>query len=375
MSWPDPRAQSVQIAGQNPLLVKYANVIVAGSGAIIQALFGSLRIFLITDFTMIFICQFGLSIGSVMIQNCIVYLSVSWFPKKEHGLATGVSTLFMLLGMLLGTVLSMLMWQTPLYGDPGYTVQTAQLNVEAILYFDAILAIILTIVFFAVARNKPPHPPDIDVLAESTPDVRRMLKDKNVWIIAFGFFGGFGIFIGLTAIVEELLDSLGFVVEAGLGSPAIVMMLLMVFGIIGAIVIPAISDMVGRRKPFLVTSLAIGAIATYIVGTSTDIVVTFIASAILGFFLISVMPVALSMLEEFDSVGPELSGASTGLAFELGNLGGFLGTIILEVLRVGGSYFWSIIYLVVIIAIGFVLVLTIKEKGVKQTTEAIAPEM
>ena len=202
-----------------------------------------------------------------------------------------------------------------------------------------------------------------------------MLKDKNVWIIAFGFFGGFGIFIGLTAIVEELLDSLGFVVEAGLGSPAIVMMLLMVFGIIGAIVIPAISDMVGRRKPFLVTSLAIGAIATYIVGTSTDILVTFIASAILGFFLISVMPVALSMLEEFDSVGPELSGASTGLAFELGNLGGFLGTIILEVLRVGGSYFWSIIYLVVIIAIGFVLVLTIKEKGVKQTTEVATQEI
>ncbi len=344
-------------------------VIVAGAGAIIQTLFGILRIFLINDFAMIFICQFGLSIGSVMIQNCIVYLSVSWFPKGERGLATGVSTLFMLLGMLLGTVLSMLLWTSPLYGQPGYTVSLAQANLESILYLDAILAMILTVVFFAVARNKPPHPPDIDVLAETTPNVRGMLKDKNVWIISFGFFGGFGIFIGLTAIVEELLLSLGFVIEAGLGSPAIVMVLLMVFGIIGAIVIPAISDKIGRRKPFLVISLAVGAIATLIVGTSTIIEVTFIASAILGFFLISVMPIALSMLEEFESVGPELSGASTGLAFEFGNLGGFLGSIILEVLRVGTSYFWSIIYLVVVIAIGFLLVLGIREGKPQQSLE------
>ncbi len=344
-------------------------VIVAGAGAIIQALFGFLRIFLINDFTMIFICQFGLSIGSVMIQNCIVYLSVSWFPRGERGLATGVSTLFMLLGMLLGTVLSMLLWTTPLYGQPGYAIPAAQANLETILWLDAILAVILTIVFFAVARDKPPQPPDIDVLAEVTPNVRGMLKDKNVWIISFGFFGGFGIFIGLTAIVEELLLSLGFIIEAGLGSPAIVMVLLMVFGIIGAIAIPAISDKIGKRKPFLVISLAVGAIATFIVGTSTIIEVTFIASAVLGFFLISVMPIALSMLEEFESVGPELSGASTGLAFEFGNLGGFLGTIILEVLRVGDSYFLSIIYLVVVITVGFLLVLGIRESTPHQPAE------
>jgi len=343
-------------------------VIVAGLGSILQVLFGTMRIFLINDFIMIFACQFGLSIGSVMIQNCIVYLSVSWFPKGERGLATGVSTLFMLLGMLLGTALSMLLWTAPLYGETGYTVALAQANVESILYLDSIVAVILTVLFFAVARNKPPHPPDIDVLAEVTPNIRGMLKDRNVWFISIGFFAGFGIFIGLIAILENLLKSLGIPVTAGFGSPVIVMVLLLVFGIIGAIVVPAISDKVQRRKPFLMLSLVVGTISLWILGTSTIVEITYVSAAILGFFLISVMPIALSMMEEFKTVGPELSGASTGLAFWFGNLGGLIGTILLESLKVGTSYFYSVVYLVVVMVIASVLIMTIPETGHGRST-------
>jgi len=269
----------------------------------------------------------------------------------------------MLLGMLLGTALSMVLWTAPLYGDPGFTIPLAQANIESILYLDTILAVILTIAFFAVARDKPPHPPDIDVLAEVTPSIRGMLKDRNVWFISFGFFAGFGIFIGLTAIIEELLLSLGIPVAAGLGAPVIVMVLLLVFGIIGAVAVPTISDKVGKRKPFLMVSLVVGIIATWILGTTSITEVSYVSAAILGFFLIAVMPVALSMLEEFKTVGPELSGASTGLAFWWGNLGGFLGTILLESLRTGGSYFYSIVYLVVVMVIATVLILTIPETG------------
>ncbi len=338
-------------------------VMVAGTGAIIQTLFGVLRIFLVNDFTMIFICQFGLSIGSVMIQNCIVYLSVSWFPKSERGLSTGVGTLFMLLGMLLGTALSMVLWTAPLYGAPGYTVPLAQANLVWILQIDAVAALALTVLFFAIARNKPPKPPDIVVLAERKPSVRGMLRDRNVWIISFGFFAGFGIFIGLTAVIEELLLSLGIPVSAGLGSPAIVMILLLVFGILGAVIVPGISDKIRKRKPFLVMSMVVGTAATLVLGTSTVLELTYLTSAILGFFLIAVMPIALSVVEELKSVGPELSGASTGLAFWFGNLGGFLGTVLLELFRVGGSYFYSILYLVIVMAVSTLLVLTIPETG------------
>ncbi len=338
-------------------------VFVAGLGTILQALFGTLRIFFVNDFLMIFVCQFGLSIGSVLVQNCIVYLSVNWFPKTERALATGVSTLFMLLGMLLGTALSMLLWTAPLYGEAGFTIALAQANVESILILDAVVAIIITVLFFAIARDKPPHPPDVELIATSAPSVKGMLKDKSVWIISFGFFAGFSIFIGLTAIVEELLLSLGIPVTAGLGSPAIVMILLLVSGIVGAVLVPAISEKVRKRKPFLIGCIAIATVGTFLLGTSTIIGLTFLMSAVLGFFLIAVMPIGLSMLEELDTVGPELSGASTGLAFWFGNLGGFTGSILLEVFRVGTSYFYSVIYLVVIVAIATLLMFVLPETG------------
>lgn len=338
-------------------------VFVAGIGAILQAVFGALRIVVINDFFLIFICQFGLSLGSVLVQNCIVYLSVNWFPKTERAVATGVSTLFMLLGMLLGTVLSIVLWTTPLSTEPGYTIALAQSNMETILYMDAIVAFILTIAFFAIARDKPPHPPDIELVSTTKPSIRKMMKDRNVWIISFGFFAGFGVFLGLTAILEDLLPSLGIQITAGLGNLAIVMILLLAFGIIGAVVVPSISEMVHRRKPFIIGCLVVAVIATFVVGTSTFVVLTFLVSAVLGFFLIAVMPIGLSMLEEFDTVGPELSGMSTGIAFEFGNLGGLIGIIVLESLKVGTSYLYSIIYVVVVLSIATALMLLLPETG------------
>jgi len=341
-------------------------VVVAGTGAILQAVFGALRIFLIDDFWLIFACQFGLSIGSVMVQNCITYLSVNWFPRAERALATGVSTLFMVLGMLLGTALSQILWTAPYFGsvDP-YPVELARANIVSILYLDAALAAIITIAFFAIARNKPAHPPDIEVVTRERPNVRGMLRDRNVWIVAFGFFAGFGVFIGLTAILEPLMQSLDLEVSAA----AIVMILLLASGIFGAIVLPAISDKIQKRKPLLVAALCVACVTTLILGTSTVLIVTFVVSALLGFFLISVMPIALTTLEELKTVGPRLSGASAGIAFELGNLGGFLGSIILEVLVVGTSYLYSIMYLVVALVIATVLVLMIPETGGRRETQ------
>jgi nitrate/nitrite transporter NarK len=271
----------------------------------------------------------------------------------------------MVLGMLLGTALSMILWTAPLYGDPLYTVELAQSNIQFILLIDAALAVMITIAFFVIARNRPPQPPEVAAVSAENPSIKRMLRDRNVWIVSLGFFAGFGVFIGLTAILEELLQSLGLPVTAGLGSPAIVMILLLSFGIGGAIVLPAVSDKINKRKPFLVTALAVASVLTLILGTSTILELTYIASALLGFFLISVMPIALTTLEELKSVGPELSGASAGLAFELGNLGGFLGSIILELLKTGASYLYSILYLLVVMLIATALVFLIPETGRK----------
>nr|MDO8133873.1 MFS transporter [Candidatus Njordarchaeum guaymaensis] len=335
-------------------------LLVAGSGSIILTFFGTLRIFLIDDFMMVFICQLGLSVGAVMVQNCITYLSVHWFPRKERTLATGVSTLFMLLGMLIGSTMSLLLWSVPLYGQAGFTVALARQSIVSILTIQSILAVVFTVLFFLIARDRPKYPPDVEEVVTKKPSFMPMLKDRNVWVISYGFFVGMAIIIGLTAILETLLPSLGIPATVGLGNPVVIVQtLILAFAIAGSIIISGISDKVQRRKPFLLFSLFIGAIATLILGISTVAALSYVVAAILGFSLTSVMPVALSTLEEFKSVGPQLSGASAGLAFEFGNLGGFLGTLLLEALRVDTSYFFSILFLFIaaVIATGLVLII------------------
>jgi MFS family permease len=337
---------------------------VAGIGSIIVTVFAILRIFVVDDFMMIFLCQAGLSVGAVLVQNCITYLSTHWFPRTERTLATGVSTVFQLLGMLIGSVMSLLLWSVPLYGQVGYTPALAKGNVVSILTIQSILAIVFTILFFLVARDKPKYPPDTEEIAKKRPSLGPMLRDKSVWIIAYGFFVGFAIIIGLTGILETLLPSLGIPPSLGLSNPVVITQTLILgFGILGALTISVISDKVQRRKPFLLLALVMGAITTLILGTSTIVMLTYVISVLLGFFLISVMPVALSTQEELKSIGPQLSGASAGWAFEWGNIGGFLGLILLEALKVGTSYFYSILFLFVATLIAGALVLFIPETG------------
>ncbi|WXG46529.1 MAG: MFS transporter [Candidatus Atabeyarchaeum deiterrae] len=337
---------------------------VAGIGSIIVTIFAILRVFLIDDFMSIFLCQVGLSVGAVLVQNCITYLSAHWFPRTERTLATGVSTVFQLLGMLIGSIMSLLLWSVPLYGQAGYTAVLARGTIVSVLTIQAVLSVVFTLVFFFVARDRPKSPPDIEEAVTKKRSIKQMLKDKNVWIISYGFFAGFAIIIGLTGILETLLPSLGIPKTPGLTNPVVLTQILILsFGIIGAFIISAISDKVQRRKPFLLLALVMGAVTTLVLGTSTIAILTFVISALLGFFLISVMPVALSTMEELKSVGPELSGASAGMAFELGNLGGFLGLIILEALVVAGSYFYSILFLFAVTLIAGVLVLVIPETG------------
>jgi MFS family permease len=343
---------------------------VAGPGSVIVTVFAALRIFLVDNFILILVCQIGLSVGAVLIQDCITYLSAHWFPRAERTLATGVSTVFQLLGMLLGSIMSLLLWSgnNTFFGQSGYTPELARSNIVSILTIQTILSVVFMLLFFIVARDKPKLPPEIQEVSTKKPSITSMLRDRSPWVISYGFFVGFAIIIGLTGILEPLLISLGVTEIPGFYNPVVITQtLILAFGIIGAFVISAVSDKVQRRKPFLLLALIVGAIATLILGTSSFSILTYVIAAVLGFFLISVMPVALTTMEELKSVGPELSGASAGLAFELGNLGGFLGLLIMGfVLWVPTAvqpFFYSILFLFVAALISAALVFLVPETG------------
>jgi MFS family permease len=115
------------------------------------------------------------------------------------------------------------------------------------------------------------------------------------------------VFNGLTTWVEAMIRPRGFTPsQAGtLGA------VLLLGGLVGAVVLPALSDRRGRRPPFLVLAL-VGA-APGLVGLTfaRSLPMLLLSAAVLGFFLVSALPIGFQYAAEVTRPTPE--GTSNGL--------------------------------------------------------------
>ena len=90
-----------------------------GVGSLFLAVFATLRIFSASpdnNFTILLITQTGAAISQPFIFGSITKLSTSWFPEKEQGLATGLGTIGLFLGMMLALAITPFLYQS--YGFP-----------------------------------------------------------------------------------------------------------------------------------------------------------------------------------------------------------------------------------------------------------------
>lgn len=137
--------------------------------------------------------------------------------------------------------------------------------------------------------------------------LKHILKVKGFWLYVIIWFIGMGIFNGITTWVENIIRPRGFsAMDAGtMGA------MMILGGLIGAVIIPAISDRTGKRIPFLRVGM-ICAIPGLVGLTFAQNPILLFASAFLfGFFLISTSPVGMQYTAEVTYPTPE--GTSNGL--------------------------------------------------------------
>ena len=133
------------------------------------------------------------------------------------------------------------------------------------------------------------------------------VRVRAFWYVLAIAFIGLGIFNGLTTWIEAMLRPRGFSpADAGtLGA------VLLVAGLVGAVVLPALSDRQRRRRPFLVLAF-VGAIPGLLgVALAGTLPVLLISGAVLGFFLVSALPIGFQYASEVTRPTPE--GTSNGL--------------------------------------------------------------
>ena len=288
------------------------------AGAISGTVFALLRVLVWYSFTAQLVLQFSVSFSGLLVLASISKLSSDLFPEGKRGRANGVSTLFMLSGMTMGLFLSPILFET--------------IGLQSLLLFYGLLMAVSSILFLAVLKKLPDakphnHTEDKKGLKSNRITRKRMsdskgsgsvLKTRGLWILSFAMFAGYGITQVFLAYLPSMLASryVSDAVHVG-----IVSSFLMIGGIVGSVAIPFVSDRVHRRKPFLLLSVLGGAALSFPLAAFGDFQVSVLVAAVLGFLLVPILPLTITLLPELQSIGTEKVGTATGIIFLFGSIG------------------------------------------------------
>jgi len=304
----------------------YGFKIAVGIGAVLMGVFGLLRGFAGANYTMVLWSTIGIAAAQPFLLNAWTTVPAKWFPVEGRATAVGIVTL----GNLIGTALGMVL--TPVLVE-SMPISRVQLIYGAIAAFSAV-------VFLLLAREKPATPPceeGEETRALMLAGLKHALTIKPFWLYLLISFIGLGIFNGINTWVEIIIRPRGFTPnDAGtLGA------LMIVGGLIGAVVLPALSDKAGKRQLYLMIAF-IGAIPGLVgITFATTPLLLFGSAAVMGFFLVSAMPIGMQYAAEITHPTPE--GTSNGL-IQLFGQGAVVFVYIMEAMKSSdGSFTPSLI--------------------------------
>jgi cyanate permease len=253
----------------------------------------------------VLIAQIGIAIGQPFILNAVTKVAARWFPMQERATASGFGSLAIYLGILIGMAL------TPFL--------SLRVGIANMLLVYGIGALVAGVAFVAVAREHPPTPPcppEQEERALMFDGLKQALLKKDFLLLMLIFFFGLGIFNSVTTWIEDIVRPRGFsVTQAGIAGG-----LMILGGVIGALIMPALSDRYRRRVPFIIVALA-GAIPGLVgvtFATSTGLLL--LSAFLLGFFLLSSGPIGFQYGAEIARPTPE--GTSNGLLLLMGQISG-----------------------------------------------------
>jgi MFS family permease len=317
-----------------------------GIGAVLTGVFGLTRGLLANDFTWVMISQIGIAIGQPFILNAVTTVAARWFPVDERATAAGLGSLAIYLGILGGLVLT-----------PYLTLHMA---IPSTLVLYGAGSVIAAALFITLSREHPPTPAGPageEAKALMFDGLKRVVRNRNFVVLLAVFFVGLGVFNAVTTWIEEILSPRGFSsTQAGVTGGVMI-----VGGIVGALVLPALSDRSRKRVPFILAAL-VGASVALLGLTLAGSYGLLLTSAFgLGFFLLSAGPIGFQYGAEITYPVPE--GTSNGLLLLMGQISGIVFIVGMDSLKSPstGSMTVPLLALVALTVLGFFLSTRLRE--------------
>lgn len=276
-------------------------------GAVLTGIFSLGRGLSGDNYTLVMISQIGIAIGQPFILNAITKVAARWFPLGERATASGLSSLAMYVGIVLAMIV------TP------YLVLRSSINSMLLLY--GIAAVIFGAIFLLFSRERPPTPASPSGQEERSlvfDGLRSMLRMRDFILLMVIFFIGLGVFNSVTTWIEDILRPRGYsILQAG-----VVGGLMVIGGILGAVILPTLSDRSRRRVPYIIIALAASTLGLVGITFAVNYALVLVSAFVMGFFLLSAGPIGFQYGAEITFPAPE--GTSNGMLLWMGQISGIL---------------------------------------------------
>ncbi len=317
-----------------------------GIGATLTGVFGLVRGLIAADYTWVLVAQIAIAIGQPFVLNAVTTVAARWFPMEERGTATGLGSLAIYLGILLGLAL------TP------YLVLQSSMSEMLMIY--GIASAVVMFLFFLLTRERPPSPPcppEKEARSLVVDGLNKMIRQRDFILLMIIFFVGLGAFNAITTWIDQILTPHGFTITQ-IGNAGG----LMIFGgILGAVTLSFLSDKNRKRVPFIIIAIVGAMIGLAGITYVTSYVLLLVFSFIFGFFLLSAGPIGFQYGAEITFPAPE--GASNGLLLLMGQISGILFILGMDALKAPstGSMTMSLLVLIGLLIVCLVLGTQLKE--------------
>lgn len=311
-----------------------------GIGVVLMSIGGMIRGLAGANYFLVLVGTIAIAVAQPFLLNAWTKVPANWFSVRERATAVGLVTLANLVGTAIGMVLTPVLHET--------------LNIPTIQMIYGVVTVISSVLFIVFTREKPttpPCPPEMEVRALMLDGLKHALRTRMFWYILLVSFIGLGVFNGINTWIEGIVRLRGFTsTDAGTFGA-----IMLVGGVLGAVIIPPFSDKQRKRRRYLLLGIVLA--IPGLVGLT--FAVTFwllaVSAFVLGFFLVSTLPIAIQYAAEITHPTPE--GTSNGL-IQLFGQASVVFVYIMSLLKTSDDSFTSSLLLGVLLLVICALVTT-----------------
>ena len=258
--------------------------IAVGFGVVMMGVFGITRGLAGPNYALALASTIGIAIAQPFLLDSWTKVPANWFPAGERATAVGLITLASMLGVAAGMGLSRLPGRRHVDRDDAAGLRPRRGGV----------ARSRSCCWRASVRPRRRTRPAWRCGPSCSTGSSTRSPSSRSWSCSAVAFVIMGVFNGVTSWVGDIILPRGF----GSTDAAILGAVMLVVGVIGAVVLGAISDRQGKRVRYLALALALAVPCLVGVAFVSTLWLLYAASALLGFFIVGALPIGMQYAAE-----------------------------------------------------------------------------